>query len=107
MINLKSSNKNKNSDEEIEIKFAFPNGPSIPIKVNIHEKFENVIKQFCQTKSNKELMQKYYPICIHNCNLIYSNKTVYENNIKNGDFVLFYKEKKKGDKNNDLDENEK
>ena len=104
-LNLKSNDKNKNSDEEIEIKFCFFNGPSIPIKAKKNEKFENVIKIFCQTKSNREIMQKYYPFCIHNCNLIYSDKTVYENNIKNGDFVLFYREKKKGEKN-ELDKNE-
>ena len=105
--NIKSKDKNENTDEEIEITFSFSNGPSIPIKVKINEMFENVIKKFCQIETNREIMKKFYSICIHNYSLVWNNKTVYENNIKNGDFVLFYREKKKDHKESDLDEDEK
>ena len=95
---------NNNHNEEITITFNFSKGPSIALKAKLGELFKNVVKDF----SNKnEIMKNYEPVAIHNCNLVNFDKTLFENYIKNGDYILFFKKIEKDNEKEEIMEDEK
>ena len=99
-----SNIQNQNPNEEIKIFFNLANGPTLEVKANPSQ----TIKYVCENlkKEEKELLSKYYLEGIHNCNLVDFNKSLLENNIKNDDFILFFKQKESKNENTPLDKHE-
>ena len=100
----KVGNYNYNYNQEITIVFNFIKGPSIKLKTKLGEIFKNVVQDF----SNKnEIMKKYKPVALNNCNLINFDKTLFENNIKNGDNIIFFRKIEKYTEEDPITEDEK
>ena len=52
-------------------------------------------------------MKKYESVAIHNCNLVNFDKTLSENNIKDGDYILFFRKIEKDTEKEPITEHEK
>jgi hypothetical protein len=103
---VKEENKSNggNYNEEITITFSFAKGPSIYFKTKLGKIFKDVVQDFSNVN---EIIKKYEPVALHNCNLINFDKTLFENNIKNGDYVLFFRKIEKDGENVQITEDEK
>ena len=102
----KKTNYNNNFNEEISIIFEFSDDPPITIKAKLNEKFDDILDKL--SENNNEIWNKYDKIGIHNCNLIRNESTLKDNNIKNGDFILFLiktKKEKEKEKEKEMKEN--
>ena len=99
------NNNKKDSNDQITIKFNFSKDDSIFMKAKPYEKFDNVVQRLKEEKP--EVINKYAPVAIHNCKLINFEKTLSENNIKDGDYVLFFRQIKNENDKEHLDEDEK
>ena len=113
-----SVNTNANTqidlNEEITMNFKFKNGQMMQIKGRADEKFHDVFKRFRENECPDGL-KNYMCRAVHNSEVIDNKKTLYENNIKNGDVVCFffedenlnnYKHENNGEENDDNSENE-
>jgi hypothetical protein len=76
---------------------------TIEVKTKFNEKFYDLLKK---TKKKSKIMDKYEEVALHNCELIDKEKTIIDNNIKNGDNILFFKPLDKKGQNNDNIEKE-
>ena len=113
-----SVNTNANTqidlNEEITMNFKFKNGQMMQIKGRADEKFHDVFKRFRENECPDGL-KNYMCRAVHNSEVIDNKKTLYENNIKNGDVVCFffedenlnnYKHENNGEENDDNSDNE-
>ena len=113
-----SINTNANTqidlNEEITMNFKFKNGQMMQIKGRADEKFHDVFKRFRENECPDGL-KNYMCRAVHNSEIIDNKKTLYENNIKNGDVVCFffedenlnnYKHENNGEENDDNSDNE-
>jgi len=112
-----SFSKSVDSNKEITIIFRFITGQNQKVKGKLKEKFSDVFKRFHENECPPEL-KPFLCYALHDGKPIDNNKTLFENNIKNNDTVLFirvddkYKEEEvreeeKEEEKNEEDEEEK
>jgi len=96
-----------NQEKEITMRFIFPNGVPFEVKGKLNEKFSEVNKRFLEKECPPELKEFSYT-ALHNTFIIDFQKTLFENEIKNNDAILFIKNiSKKQEKKTSLSEEEK
>ena len=79
-----------NLEEEIAISFRFLSGQEQKVNAKLYVIFSEVFELFHSNQSPPELIQ-YMCYAYHNDELLDNNKTLFENVIKNGESVLFFK----------------
>jgi hypothetical protein len=103
--NLNNNNNLSNLEKEITMRFLFTTSICILVKGKLNEKFIDVFKRF-QKNECPEQLKKFFPLALHETILIDNEKTLSENNIKDGDPILFFNSKEIGapSKKNELTE---
>ena len=89
------NNNLANLEKEITMRFLFTNNITIPVKGKLNEKFIDVFKRF-QKNQCPEPLKKFSPLALHETILVENEKTLSENNIKDGDPILFFNSKEIG-----------
>ena len=96
------NNKNIDLNKEISFKFSFKNGQTFNIKAKLSDKFEDIVKKFRESQCPEEL--KYNLSLAFNKNVkINFDKNIHDNNIKEGDIILFESYMRRNQKNSNKD----
>jgi hypothetical protein len=87
-INNAQNNTSNNQDQKISMKFTFLNKSIILVEGKLNEKFSEVFNRFKENQC-PESLKKYNTYALHETILVEFDKTLAENNIKDGDPILF------------------
>jgi hypothetical protein len=87
-INNAQNNTSNNQDQKITMKFTFLDKSIILVEGKLNEKFSEVFNRFKENQC-PESLKKYNTYALHETILVEFDKTLAENNIKDGDPILF------------------
>jgi hypothetical protein len=86
------NNTSNNQDQKITMRFTFLNTSMILVEGKLNEKFSEVYERFMKYQC-PETLKNYNTYALHETNLVQYDKTLAENNIKDGDAILFFNTK--------------
>jgi hypothetical protein len=92
ILNTKNNTQNNtsnNQEQKITMKFTFLNSSIILVEGKLNEKFSEVYERF-KTNQCPDSLKNYNTYALHETNLVQYDKTLAENDIKDGDPILFF-----------------